>query len=196
MGGRHVDMTQHIGKKYNYLEVLSLETEFYLYKGKSIKKTFFNCKCECGVEKKIAAGLVLIGSIKSCGCKKMELVRAATKKYYVQKYLSPVEDKLFGNYKTQAKKHNRDFLLSKEEFDVIVNANCYYCGTSPDHIRGNKTKSVLKVLNGIDRIDSSKGYTTDNTVSCCPTCNRMKLDHSNEDFLNHIKKILDFQNKD
>lgn len=44
-------------------------------------------------------------------------------------------------------------------------------------------------MNGIDRIDSTKGYSADNCVPCCSKCNRMKLDHSIEDFKNHISKI-------
>lgn len=43
--------------------------------------------------------------------------------------------------------------------------------------------------NGIDRINSNKGYEKDNCVSCCPICNRMKLDLSLEDFYAHIEKI-------
>jgi hypothetical protein len=44
--------------------------------------------------------------------------------------------------------------------------------------------------NGIDRVDSSMGYVAGNVVPCCSTCNRMKLDHSYDDFIAHIKKIV------
>lgn len=44
-------------------------------------------------------------------------------------------------------------------------------------------------VNGIDRIDSSKGYSIDNCVPCCTMCNRMKLDYKLSDFINHVHKI-------
>ena len=43
--------------------------------------------------------------------------------------------------------------------------------------------------NGIDRIDSSKGYSVDNCVPCCAKCNYAKHDLSIDDFKNHIEKI-------
>jgi hypothetical protein len=44
--------------------------------------------------------------------------------------------------------------------------------------------------NGIDRIDSSKGYVPGNVVPCCTVCNIMKLDHSHAGFIAHIEHIL------
>ena len=44
--------------------------------------------------------------------------------------------------------------------------------------------------NGIDRVDSSKGYLPNNVVACCTTCNRMKLDHSRNEFITHLKSII------
>lgn len=49
-------------------------------------------------------------------------------------------------------------------------------------------------LNGIDRIDSSKGYTIDNCVSCCPLCNQMKSNIDQNMFLTQIEKIYNFKN--
>jgi hypothetical protein len=41
-----------------------------------------------------------------------------------------------------------------------------------------------------DRVDSSKGYRFDNCQPLCDWCNRMKLDYSEEEFDNHIIKII------
>ena len=43
--------------------------------------------------------------------------------------------------------------------------------------------------NGVDRIDSSLGYTIDNCVACCDKCNYAKHDLSTEDFKEWIIKI-------
>lgn len=47
-------------------------------------------------------------------------------------------------------------------------------------------------VNGIDRIDSSEGYTLTNVIPCCTKCNRMKLNYTTRDFIDHISKIYHF----
>lgn len=83
-------------------------------------------------------------------------------------------------YKSGAKARNLEWNLSDEQFLNLVTQDCIYCGHSQKY-------------NGIDRIDSSKGYSIDNCVPCCSWCNTMKLNHSTEEFLNHINKIYNFQ---
>lgn len=91
-------------------------------------------------------------------------------------------------------------------FDVFLAMSqkpCYYCGrqpyrtynastshskraryTSDDQVReGNFT------YNGLDRIDSSKGHTLDNIVTCCSECNYAKLAMSQEKFLSLVEMI-------
>jgi hypothetical protein len=48
------------------------------------------------------------------------------------------------------------------------------------------------LYNGIDRINNEEGYTSNNTVSCCFTCNRMKGTMSSEEFKIHLKKLMRF----
>jgi hypothetical protein len=42
---------------------------------------------------------------------------------------------------------------------------------------------------GIDRVDSNKGYTIDNCVPCCKTCNLAKAELSQRDFLDWVRKV-------
>lgn len=81
----------------------------------------------------------------------------------------------FCEYRSNAKKRNIDFLLSAEQFKKIVNKPCHYCGGNSQD-RGN----------GIDRKDSSKGYTVDNCVPCCSTCNMPY-----KDFILYIRKLYE-----
>lgn len=60
--------------------------------------------------------------------------------------------------------------------DLITDA-CFYCGASPGPV------------NGIDRVDNSRGYTEDNVVSCCFRCNEWKRAHKVDDFLGHCQRI-------
>lgn len=55
-----------------------------------------------------------------------------------------------------------------------------------------KTIGTLKVKErclGIDRLDNSKNYTTENCVPCCGCCNRMKMDLTLPFFIEQIKRI-------
>ena len=61
----------------------------------------------------------------------------------------------------------------------LSNKPCHYCGDVVVHSGG-----------GVDRIDSSVGYVEGNVVPCCPTCNVMKNEHTQEDMLNHMIKML------
>lgn len=83
-------------------------------------------------------------------------------------------------YKMGAKKRNLEFKLSQDEAINLFFKQCNYC---------NKISSDGNI-NGIDRIDSDKGYFIENCVSCCKKCNWMKLNYSIDKFINIVKIIL------
>lgn len=176
------------GEKYNFLTVIKEDVPHYNGKYNSRRWVF---KCDCGVEKSISPSNVFNGTIKSCGCKKKEVVLEKIKIYYDHKYEFPIEGRLYSNYAKTWNKSKREFKISKELFIKLVNSNCYYCGREPFLIRGNKKKTKTKPLNGIDRIDSSIGYLDNNVVPCCWDCNRAKMDRSLEDFLKWVKIIYE-----
>ncbi len=81
------------------------------------------------------------------------------------------------DYKIRAKEKNLEWDITDEEARKYFNSKCYYC-------------NMLTNYNGIDRLDSTKGYTKNNIVSCCKICNYMKGIKSVEDFIKIIKYIL------
>lgn len=95
-------------------------------------------------------------------------------------------------YISGAKSRNLDFLLTDEEFDKLIFSNCYFCGEPPKEyqsdLKFNKTGEVFK-RNGIDRLNSDLGYFKENVVTCCPTCNLMKMTLHSDIFIKHINKI-------
>jgi len=105
----------------------------------------------------------------------IELVRERNKKYAAKRNLS-LEGKL-AKYKYNAKKRNLSWELTDEEFELYWQKPCTYCGDEIAAI-------------GIDRIDSSKGYTIKNTTSCCEVCNRVKMAHDKDFMKNHLAKML------
>jgi hypothetical protein len=81
------------------------------------------------------------------------------------------------SYKRAAKKRNIDWLLTDEEFNSFWQKPCSYCGDEIETI-------------GIDRLNSDEGYYLENCVSCCSTCNKMKMDLNKELFIDKIKQII------
>ena len=81
-------------------------------------------------------------------------------------------------YKKRAKEKGFIFTITYDEFISFWNKNCSYCG---DKIEGI----------GLDRVNNSFGYEINNIVSCCETCNTMKMAESYSSFIKQCIKIVD-----
>ena len=80
-------------------------------------------------------------------------------------------------YRNSSRRRNLEFNLTKDFFAKNWGKNCYYCG--------DKIKTI-----GLDRVDNNIGYIESNIVLCCCWCNRMKLNFSRRNFINHCNKII------
>lgn len=81
------------------------------------------------------------------------------------------------NIRNKAKTRNIEFLISFNDFrDIYFDKKCFYCDD--------------RMMTGLDRIDNSRGYEKNNVIQACSICNKMKLDHSLNNFFSHIEKIL------
>lgn len=98
------------------------------------------------------------------------------KKEYTEKNLPNVK---YITYKKGAEIRNIEFNLSFEEFMLLWQKPCEYCG--------DEIKTI-----GIDRVDNHIGYIVDNTVPCCAICNLMKSTYGQYFFISHCKKITEF----
>ncbi len=86
--------------------------------------------------------------------------------------------KHFNEVKQGANCRNLSFELSQEYFSELVHKDCFYC------------KRPISL--GIDRLDNTKGYTIENSVSCCFPCNRMKHTLSIAKFVNKCYAIYNY----
>lgn len=86
----------------------------------------------------------------------------------------------YGNYRRSARRREKDFNLSFEQFKSFIEVPCNYCG------------SVTKNIVGLDRVDNNIGYNMDNCVSCCKICNVGKNSISIDIWANWIKTIIRF----
>lgn len=97
------------------------------------------------------------------------------------------------DYRHSAKIRGLPWTLSETAFMKIVAKDCHYCGQPA--MRQVKTidqerRLSKEKLNGIDRLNSSLGYSPSNCVPCCKNCNWAKNTLSELDFIEHVKKIL------
>jgi len=148
---------------------------------KKKRGTFWLCKCDCGNQKTINAISLKKGVTKSCGCYNREITSLP--------YGEAAKNTIYRNYKRGAKDRNIDFFLKKEEVFEIIIKNCYYCGEKPLNIQRNYYNNGNFIYNGIDRIDSSKGYIKNNVVPCCWICNQAKSSMSIDYFDESIEKV-------
>ena len=99
---------------------------------------------------------------------------------------------VFATYRLRARKKGIPFTITEEEFKIITDKDCYYCGYPPSNKLNNHRYNGSLPYSGIDRVDNSKGYETENCVPCCKWCNGMKSSLSTEQFLKHVRRICGY----
>ncbi len=140
---------------------------------------YWNCTCDCGVSLRVLGIKLRRGKARSCGCAIRLPQFAAAINHLVHRYASA------------AIKRGLEFSLTRDECIKLFSSSCYYCvveAKKPYLPAGCKMNGTL-MYNGIDRVDNSGGYTTDNCVSCCSKCNYAKGRLTIEDFLNVCVRV-------
>jgi len=84
-----------------------------------------------------------------------------------------------------------DFDLSADAFADLTALPCAYCGIDPpERAYGNVSAEAPPWFgNGIDRMDSSRGYVMGNVVACCFDCNRAKGAMSLDAFRSWVDRV-------
>lgn len=100
-------------------------------------------------------------------------------------YLTKIAKKKYYSYKVGAKRRNLKFDLTFNQFREIISGTCRYCGFKS--VFNKDTKESL--VNGVDRVDNTKGYHMTNVAACCTKCNSMKSNLTEFDFLKQVAKI-------
>ena len=141
------------------------------------------CKCECGNEIISIGGNLRKGTTKSCGCLHRDRIRLPDGEASL--------NTIIRNTKKNAKLRGYVWDLTKEQVRYLTKQNCYYCGVEPKQVLKHPNHNGDYIYNGIDRIDNTKGYTSDNVVPCCGHCNWAKKDLAVEDFIAWVTRIHD-----
>lgn len=151
--------------------------------------TMWWCQCQCGTEKAIAGGTLRSPTgTKSCGCLQKDTM-------FNKRTGNSVYQIMLNNIKTDCRLRGHAFDLDLDDIKRISILPCTYCKRNPYEYkcRYQRKNSVLPneclLLNGIDRVIPSEGYTKENIAPCCKYCNRAKSDLSLEEFKNLIELI-------
>lgn len=167
------------GKRYGKLRVVALSPN-RLGKAKSVG---WICECDCGNITEVSARhLSENGGTGSCGCSAVK-----HKGRFIDRQ-EPSKRSVYSAYRYNAKKAERLFDITFNEFVEITSKNCSYCGGKPQN-RIKTKEAEPYIYNGIDRVDNSLGYIKENCVPCCGKCNLMKRGMTVVEFISHIKKI-------
>ena len=155
-----------------------------------IGNNFWECLCRCGETTK-AETWQLTGKYKkrSCGCG----VRGKNN------YLWKGHEKITGHYwshiRKDAKKRHLEFSMTIEEAwnkFVKQNERCSLSNTLL-YLPTNTTTQESNYTASLDRIDSSQGYTDNNTQWVHKDVNMMKHKFTQENFIKWCRKIAQYQ---
>jgi hypothetical protein len=179
-----VDMT---GQRFFRLTVIAPARCPSNFKG----GTFWECQCDCGNKIVTRRDSLKRGRTKSCGC-------------WLNSSRLPDDEaswnQVINNFKYSARlsgyrKRTIEWKLTDEQTLNIIKKNCHYCNLTPSESRrlsGRGKNANFVFFNGIDRVDSTKGYEFENCVPCCKYCNFAKNDMSYDDFKKWICRVYSF----
>lgn len=171
-----------VGHKTGFLQVVS-------FSHSKDWKAYWNCECRCGRQKTLPTS-ALTGPKSNRSCGKCGLTRRLPDEDRVRAHL-------LLQYKNGAKERELTWDLSDDQAWALMMESCHWCGTRPIKRvfwkTDRKNRTIEFAINGIDRLDSSKGYETSNCVASCGRCNRAKGGLSVCEFLEHVAKIVRYQ---
>jgi 5-methylcytosine-specific restriction endonuclease McrA len=159
-----------VGQRFGKLLVISEVTE-RLRGGVQ-----WQCQCDCGGSIIVKGSELVRGRGKDCGCSKREQAERT--------WLN----KIYRQYQTGASERGLPFCLTKDTFLWMIGQKCHYCGSKTTNLAS--TRNFSKTYNGIDRVESSKGYELNNCVTCCVWCNRAKGNRTLQDFFNWAESLF------
>ena len=170
-----------VGNKFNMLTIIS-KTKIRVRNG----NCYYEALCDCGNTTRLLS--CNIGKTKSCGCARIDNMRLVGKSNTLS-----IEDyglnRVILSYTYHAVQRSLSYSLTRDEVRLILNSACRWCDSPPQNESRNGYTDEVFRYNGIDRVDNTQGYNTENCVPCCKVCNIMKSDMSESDFIAHIAKI-------
>jgi hypothetical protein len=151
-----------VGKRFNKLVVLECL-------GRRNNRVYWKCLCDCGQISEVSTSN--LPRTKSCGCLKIAVLFERNKKLRKRPY-----EALYNQLLRVGKKGCHAVELTYEDFIKFTKfKTCIYCKNELQWSEYDIRKWGQRY--NLDRKDTLKGYSLDNCVPCCKTCNAMKSKH-------------------
>lgn len=151
-----------------------------------ISTSYYLCRCRCGTRRKVRKSDLQEGRSRSCGCGKRN------------KRLPDhggALNHLITQYRRHALRRGLAFAIPREQFAHLIKQPCYYCGAPPSNHKRTAVDREGFRYNGLDRTNAKEGYTIENVVPACFTCNHAKNRMSEEAFLRLVTRIYHYRAK-
>lgn len=145
--------------------------------------TYWLCRCDCGVEREVAASSLKAGTSLSCGCYRIERISLD--------HGEASFNRLYSSYQKFADYRGYAFSIDEAQFRFLTSQKCHYCGVDPSNEMSTGDATGSYTYSGLDRQDNNRDYTIDNVVSCCRRCNRAKDTYDLSDFKEWIVKVYE-----
>jgi hypothetical protein len=185
---KHFNIIDLTGKRFGKLLVRKQLTE----RGNR-GQIRWECICDCGNKHITSGESIRSGKSKSCGCLRKESppnkIKDRVLAVWTHLYNSTIIKRSKKNgYKTD---------ITFDEFRKLSSLPCFYCGLNASSFLNDRwhnkelSKTIVK-YNGIDRVDSKKGYTKENSVTCCKYCNTAKNTMTQKKFYKFIKRLYEY----
>ena len=165
------------GDKYGRLTILTkINTNIS-------NRFYWKCLCDCGVIKNISDANLGRGT-NSCGCLRIEFCKNKTMS--IENNIRSATNCV---YRRNARNRNLAYDIDITLLWVLITSPCLYCGSPPSLVaKTSGGRSML--IGGIDRLDSSIGYSIENCVPCCKMCNSAKGNMTLLEFSTYIYRLI------
>lgn len=182
----HPNLIDRTGQRQGMLTVLRRD-------GSATSGARWLCRCDCGVEKPIAASGLAAG-VQSCGCIRGRPNCQSSgwrSTRWADVNASP-RNRVLKTYKAGAKSRGLSWEISNDFFYAVTQKSCFYCGVPPSRatrtVRGGEF-----IYNGLDRPDNALGYVESNVVPCCSQCNMAKGTMNRDQFVEWLDRLVAFR---
>ncbi len=135
---------------------------------------FWLCKCDCGNTSEVSSSN-LSGGVRQCKICGHRVPKPGLRK----RPYEALFNKLVYECTNPTRRVHTPITLTYEEFvEIIQRGFCIYCGlkmTWTDYFYGESQRKIeFSEAYRLDRKDNSQGYTRENCVVCCISCNKTK----------------------
>ena len=96
---------------------------------------------------------------------------------------------LWKKYLESAKQRGIEMAITFEYATKLFQMDCHYCDDSPKTIHQRPGMTTGYVHNGIDRLHNHMGYTIENCVPCCRSCNFIKRNTAIDVWMAFLQRV-------